>query len=418
MSKRCFSLCRNLLQTKCNTTRRCKYNIGKKREFCRLNMTKYKLNKDCDIISKTTGEIIRKKKSPVNKSQKKKSRTPSQHTRSNHSVFHSVKSTSYRPTINNDLVSLKSIDRDENITLCNLKNYQLNIHTKTLLIDIDGECISVFEDKAKKYLLKQLQASKHLNMKKIYAPKQDESNCWFNSMFILFFISDKGRQFFHYFRTLMIIGKLPNGDKIPLKLRNGFALLNYYIETCLTGLDEGKIHMNTNEIIKYIYFYIGHTSYNIYNFKQNGNPLYYYHALVNYMSLKSINMFSLPTYRLTTPIPVNITTLFNFGKTPPHIIAIEYGNDNNYKHKTLELEFDGFKYKLDSCCIRNVSKNHFTALLTCNGIDYGFDGASSTRLLPMKWKDKLNSTISFKFGTSSTYNFTTSYQMLFYYRIK
>jgi len=56
MSKRCFSLCRNLLQTKCNTTRRCKYNIGKKREFCRLNMTKYKLNKDCVIKTKITNK--------------------------------------------------------------------------------------------------------------------------------------------------------------------------------------------------------------------------------------------------------------------------------------------------------------------------------------------------------------------------
>ena len=56
MSKRCFSICKNLLQTKCNTTRRCKYNIGKKREFCRLNMAKYKLNKDCVIKTKITNK--------------------------------------------------------------------------------------------------------------------------------------------------------------------------------------------------------------------------------------------------------------------------------------------------------------------------------------------------------------------------
>lgn len=56
MSKRCFSICRNLLQTKCNTTRRCKYNIGKKREFCRLNMSKYKLNKDCVVKTKITNK--------------------------------------------------------------------------------------------------------------------------------------------------------------------------------------------------------------------------------------------------------------------------------------------------------------------------------------------------------------------------
>lgn len=417
MSKKCFSSCRFKLP--CSRPL-CKRAAGEIRTFCRVDGTKYKLNNECDIISKTSGQMINKTQSQKNSKKIFKKNITQKNSKKNKTEKHhniSVKSSSYRPSINKHLVSLKSLDREEEINLCNLKDYQLNIYTKPLLINIDGKCISVFKDKAKKYLLKQLQSSKHLNMSKVYAPLQDKSNCWFNSMFILFFISDKGRQFFHYFRTLMIIGKLPNGDKIPLKLRNGFALLNYYIETCLSGLDEGKIYMNTNEIIKYIYYYIGQSVNYIYKYNQHGNPLYYYEALVNYMSLKSINIFSLRTHSFTS-IPVNINTLFNFGNNPPHIICIHYGDDNNYKHKTLELEFDRYKYKLDSCCIRNVAKYHFTALLTCNGEDFGFDGASQTRLLPMKWKDKLNSSISFKFDTSSTYNFTTSYQMLFYYRIK
>ena len=412
MSKKCFSSCKNKLP--CSPPL-CKLASGKKLSYCRLNGIKYKLNKDCEIISKDSGDIVEKKKMKKKAKTISKSNSANQLTHRSHS--YTRKSTSYRPTINKDLVSLTSLNRDEEITLCNLKNYQLNIHSKTLLINIDGQCISVYDEKAKKYLLKQLKASKHLNMKKVYAPEQDESNCWFNSMFVILFISDKGRQFFHYFRSLMILGSLPNGDTIPLHLRNGFALLNYYIETCLSGLYQGKVNMNTNEIIKYIYKEIGHVSNDIFNYKDSGNPLSYYEALVEYMSLKSINIYSVECNKMLT-IPNNINQLFHFGNKPPHIIVIEFGNDNNYKHKKLNLDFEGYKYKLDSCCIRNVGKTHFTALLTCNGEEYGFEGASKTRLAPMKWKHYLNSSESFDFGDSMKYNFLKSYHMLFYYRIK
>ena len=56
MSKRCFSICRKIPKSTCNTTRRCKYNEGAKREYCRLNMTKYQLNKDCVVKPKITNK--------------------------------------------------------------------------------------------------------------------------------------------------------------------------------------------------------------------------------------------------------------------------------------------------------------------------------------------------------------------------
>lgn len=56
MTKRCFSICRKLSEGKCQSTRRCKYNIGNEREFCRLNMTKYKLNKNCVTKPKITNK--------------------------------------------------------------------------------------------------------------------------------------------------------------------------------------------------------------------------------------------------------------------------------------------------------------------------------------------------------------------------
>ena len=56
MSKRCFSLCRKQTKKDCNKTRRCRYNVGNKRNFCRLNMSKYKMNKDCVVKTRITNK--------------------------------------------------------------------------------------------------------------------------------------------------------------------------------------------------------------------------------------------------------------------------------------------------------------------------------------------------------------------------
>ena len=56
MSKRCFSLCQKQTKEDCDKTRRCRYNVGKKREFCRLNMSKYKMNKDCVVKTRITNK--------------------------------------------------------------------------------------------------------------------------------------------------------------------------------------------------------------------------------------------------------------------------------------------------------------------------------------------------------------------------
>ena len=59
---------------------------------------------------------------------------------------------------------------------------------------------------AQKKLLHNLRSSKHLDCSRFIAPKQFNSNCWFNTMFVSFFISDYGRKFFSYFRQMMILG--------------------------------------------------------------------------------------------------------------------------------------------------------------------------------------------------------------------
>jgi len=429
MSKRCFSKCR---KHKDCPIPLCKYASGEKREFCRLDGKSYRLNSDCKMISKDSGSLVDHKFDEIkNKTLKVSQRSPSSKKVkiSPPSKTLKSKSLSYRPTINQDLVTPISIP-NSSFSLCNLTDFKLNVekkyYKKPLTINIKGTCMSVFEEPAQKFLLRQLSANKHLNMKKVIAPKQSSNNCWFNCMFVTFFISDKGRQFFHYFRSLMILGELPNGDKIPQELRNGFSLLNYNIDVCLSGNIHALKLMDTNDIIKYIHKRISHYSEFIYPYGSYGSPLRYYDALVNYMSLKSIKMIDLTredsvllSFNVHNKIKKIVSVIIKkYTNITPHVIMLRFDDNNLCSYKMQEFEYDGFKYKLDSCCVRDISQNHFTAGLTCNGEQYGYDGASYTHLIPLEWKNKLNKNENYKFIGSMKYNFLKSYVMLFYYRTK
>jgi hypothetical protein len=316
---------------------------------------------------------------------------------------------SYRPTVNRDLIELRT-KIPEMIYSCKLN---------PLEIKIGNHCYSYLDKKTEKYLLNQLSANKHLQMNKIITPKQYSSNCWFNVMFVLLFISDKGRQFFHYFRNLMIVGKLINGDTIPTQLRKGFALLNYNIEACLTGNKYAMHKMNTNEIIDFIYKNIP-SHRDIYKKGNAGNPFSYYTALVEYLSIRSIRMLELNTQN-------SISLRFPSFELPPHIIILQYPIDSYlYPHeKVLHFNIQNYLYALDSVAIIDNDRNHFCGLLMCNNEEYGYDGMSYSRLVKLKWKELLNISKNFSFkgstdidGKTIQWNFMKGYQMLVYYRKK
>ena len=115
---------------------------------------------------------------------------------------------SYSPSINKELVSLKSTTR-EPLSDCNTKNAFLL--KEPIKIKVANNCYPYYEPKAKQFLLKNLAANKHVNPAKIITPVQSLGNCWFNTMFVSLFISDKGRKFFHFFRQLMIEGLQADG---------------------------------------------------------------------------------------------------------------------------------------------------------------------------------------------------------------
>ncbi len=333
---------------------------------------------------------------------------------------------SYSPSINQELVSLKSTTR-ETLSECNTKNAFLL--KEPIKIKVSNNCYPYYEPKAKQFLLKNLAANKHVNPAKIITPVQSLGNCWFNTMFVSLFISDKGRKFFHFFRQLMIEGLQADGQSVPDKLRNGFALLNYAIDASLTGNDFAYT-IDTNAIINEIYETIPNSykeklSY-ITPIREAGNPIRYYGSLIYYLNNKSLNLLFISdaTREWKTMITDNIRKkqIDN-----PHVIVLEFFDDesNEVTNKPTHFTVNNKKYMLDSCIIRDTGRQHFSSLLTCERKEMAYDGMSFHRLVNMDWKKNINANYSWRFegstdasGSPLEWNFLNGYQMLIYYRVK
>ena len=337
---------------------------------------------------------------------------------------------SYSPTVNRELVMLQSMSRQQvadcnNEKAFNLKEpLKINISSKNKIPD--NKCIPYYDPDAITFLLKNLSANKHIKINKIVPPIQIQSNCWFNTMFVTLFVSDKGRKFFHFFRQLMIEGIQSNEKPIPSDLRNGFALLNYAIEACLTGNKYAYI-LDTNSIIRNIYKNIP-DSYKknlpyIKDVGEAGNPIRYYDSLIYYLDNKSIQIAFIENTNEKWKEKV-LSQILNKPKLP-HIIILEFYDGQNKITKSKEIMVEGAKYILDSCVIRDTTHQHFSANLTCDHKEVAYDGMSFHRLVPMNWKKYINTDFSWGFegsndsdGTPLKWNFTKSYQMLIYYRVK
>lgn len=341
---------------------------------------------------------------------------------------------SYSPSVNQELVSLKSLTR-ETINDCNteaafLLQEPLKIGiTDTIKDKSEKICYPYYEPKAIQFLLNNLMANKHVNPDKIITPIQAESNCWFNTMFVSLFISDKGRKFFHFFRQLMIEGKQINGKPVPEKLKNGFALLNYAIEACLTG-NKNAYTIDTNAIIKELYGTIPNEYKKQLPYftatKEAGNPIRYYGSLIYYLNNKSLDLLFVSD--ANTNWKKMITEKMKQKQMDnPHLIILEFFDDKSNKvvNKKSHFTIDDKKYVLDSCIIRNTKRHHFSSLLTCEKTEMAYDGMSFHRLVKMEWKKNINKNHVWRFegstdgyGKQLEWNFLNGYQMLIYYRAK
>ena len=334
---------------------------------------------------------------------------------------------SYKPTINNNLVSLKSIKR-QTLRNCNtVKAFKLK---EPLQISISKtQCAEYTSPKAIAYLLGRLRANKHIIPKQIIPPKQIDGNCWFNVMFMMFFVSDKGRQFFHFFRQFMITGKDSIGKPIAKKLRDAFSLLNYGVELSLMG-SKYAVNMNTNNIIIDIYDNISskfkrkstsHPHY-IPDWWDAGNPIQYYTAIMQYLDIKTV---SLMEANLTHNWLVELTVKIQQMDKPSHIIVLNGypGSINKPIEFQIETGSETIVYRLDSAAVLDSTNEHFSCVITCEKVEMAFDGMSIGRIKPMMWKEKLNQNVDWKFkgssdkGVSLLWNFQTCYHQLMYYRV-
>ena len=325
----------------------------------------------------------------------------------------SENNSSYSPSINKELISLKTVSRNKvfdcNNKLAFLLKAPLNIGVPNTSGKI--KCYPYTDPKAKKYLLKSLRANKHVDPNRIVPPIQELANCWFNTMFVSLFVSDKGRKFFHFLRQLMIEGINTTNEGI----RDAFALLNYAIDACLTGNEYAYI-LNTNAIIQQIYDSIPEDYKKKYNYIRDvdeaGNPVRYYLSLINYLGNRDLEVQFVQDASDNWQKQIRGT---------PSVVILEFFGPTTNKQTTFVA--NGAKYALDSCIIRDTNKNHFCSLLTCEKKEMAYDGMSYHRLTYMDWKDKINADFAWQFkgsdddGRLLTWNFANGYYMLFYYRI-
>lgn len=376
-------------------------------------------------MSKTKKHYRHKKKRTLrNKFVKVPNSTPLKIRNISNKINNLLKKSSYSPTINKQLVTLKSIEREDLID-CNMEqSFKLK---EPLQISVKGKCYYYYTLEARRFLLRNLSANKHIDFNKVVPPIQSQSNCWFNAMFVTFFVSDKGRKFFHFLRQLMIEGKQQDGTAIPNSMRDAFALLNFGVDACLTG-NEFAYKMNTNAIIHLLYKGIPNSYKKKYPYivdiDEAGNPLLYYMSIINYLHNSSIQMLFVRD--ANSKWKDVVTESIHKMTYLPHIIVLEIYDDNasEFNKKPVSFSVKDAKYEIDSAVVRDTSKQHFCSTLTCEKKEMGYDGASFHRLVPLQWKHKMNTNIDWEFegtkdydGSPLKWNFMKSYQLLIYYRI-
>jgi len=353
-----------------------------------------------------------------------------------------LKVKSYSPQVNRllDISRLETIV-PQKVNLCD-SLLKINIGTKTR-----PNCLEYNNKKVTEFMLRNLRSTKHLVPTKFIGPKQLTANCWFNTMFVAFFFSDKGRKFFRFLRVLMITGQ--KYDKTPLKdeeLKKLFFILNLFIEASYNQSDNNKLYehishltnnLNTNFFIKKIYEKINKEQIDrrIPDVDQEGNPLEYYKSIIKFLNY---NILKLRNIDIDEELTSNIskTGMNDFIKEKfvsfnvvPDIMILEDHESGMIHNNSYKLSKNGrnYNYKLDSIILTNKNhynpkaNSHFVCVLTINKELYRFDGSSYSRLSKFNWKKILNKNVDWTFKENpkyyaEKYNMQKGYKIMFYYR--
>ena len=300
---------------------------------------------------------------------------------------------------------------------------------------------------AKDYMMQQFLSNAPIDCSVVRGPNQYFSNCWFNTFFMVFFISDKGRRTFRYVRNAMITGEFPPTHKkvkklVPRPYRKGLFYLNALIQNSLHGALP-KLY-DTNSVVKALNSASSRVGGKAIfpKLKQYSNPLTFYLKLINALEgTNTTNRVKLATVNAGWKALVELKSTFPWLDSPaswhqrlyeqshqyayaggkdgmPDFIAIEtaelsdmpkehegtakwwttegkkkwgfhgYGDKDGDSPRFQLKGKDGKKYiyELDSLVSRDTTKQHFACFLTCNKTEYMFDGACSTRISPLNWK--------------------------------
>ena len=185
---------------------------------------------------------------------------------------YSVMKNYFTPKIKDLNESQKGKNPSDDVRYDMMDNEFLKLLEDPFVIDKNGKKYKYTSKKAVELLVNNL--NKKVNCDKVIAPIQWQSNCWFNSGFMIYFISDKGRKFNRYLREAMITGSivktynkdvpLKSGEKLdsnkgiirktikPLNLRKVFFIFNLCIEASLSG-NQMAYFMDTNFIVRKLY---------------------------------------------------------------------------------------------------------------------------------------------------------------------
>ena len=348
-----------------------------------------------------------------------------------YSIKSPITKKSFSPEVNQKLTMISKKEYNE-LFGCGAENKLIKMgqtNNRTLKILNKDKCISLKSKRGKEILKSNM--NQKINCNAIIGPTQKHSNCWFNTLFVTFFLSDKGRKFTKHFRHTMINGKKSNGKKInPPSLRNSLLLLNIAIDACLNSGEANSlaIKINTNTIIHNIYQSLPIT--NIYKTNEAGNPIDYYLTIINYLKSEKNTIFMIEDMYSLNKLKLKQIKL-------PDIVIISYfDNTSNYllsckeeKKEVLYLQDKKgkkHKYILDSSIIRDNEMAHFASTLTCNKKLLGYDGESDNKInRHFNWKKYINKDYDWTFegsmweGTKKNiyWNYKKGYSMLFYYRV-
>lgn len=357
----------------------------------------------------------------------------------------SRKAKSYSPVINKKLIihSLKTLT-PQTLKLCDdLLTINIKLNNKYI-------CKNYNDPIVKRILLHNLRASKHLDVQRFIPPIQILSNCWFNTMYVTFFFSDKGRKFFRFFRELMIIGKKVDNSPISNTIAKIFFILNLFIEASYNQTSKSHTFynkitslsnkMNTNYFIYHIYKILkkdptsinpnllisnNNKMYDVPNINDAGNPLNYYEEILKYLNYNTLKLMK---HKLVNKQDISKLIQTNFNN--PDIIIIEDFESGTFfetNYTFIDESNKTYNYVLDSIIITNKdhfdpkANSHFVSVLTINTKSYKYDGSSTSKLEPFNWKNLINSNKNWSFKENpkyepELYNFTKGYKLLFYYR--